>query len=347
MRVLVVIVNYRVAHLTIDCLRSLRDEIASLPGAHVAVVENGTGDDSAERIAAVIGREGWSDWVTLTAIHPNRGFTGGNNVAIRAALARPDPPEYFWLLNADTVVLPGALRRLLEFMDANPRVGIAGGRPEYPDGEVQRSAFRFISVASEFENGARLGLVSRLLSAWVVAPPPSPVPVKVDWVSGVSMIVRRALFEDVGVLDEGLYTYFDDIDLCHRAGRRGWETWYVPESRFIHYVGESTGVTKDRERPRRRPAYWFEARRRYLLKHRGPLYAALADAAWMSGYLSWSIRRIIQRKPSKDPPHLLADFARHSVFRTGFVVRPVMAPTQSSPERATPPAASDPRGTSK
>jgi GT2 family glycosyltransferase len=321
--VLIVVVNYRVAHLAIECLRSLKDEVAAVPGAHVAVVENGTGDDSAERIARAIASAGWNEWVTLTAIHPNRGFTGGNNVAIRSALEQPHPPEFFWLLNADTVVLPGALGLLLDFMETHPQAGIAGGRPEYPDGVVQRSAFRFISIASEFENRVRLGPLSRLLSRWVGAPPPPPSATRVDWVSGVSMLVRRAVFEQVGLLDEDLYTYFDDIDLCYNAGRRHWETWYVPQSRIVHYVGESTGVTKDRERPQRRPDYWFQARRHFLLKNYGPAYAAVMDATWILGHCLWLVRRLIERKPDIDPPRFLNDFVRHSVLVTGFARRPV------------------------
>ena len=92
MDLLVVIVNYRVAHLTLDCLRSLSTEIHTIPHASVAVCENGTGDDSAERIAQAIKAEGWQDWVSLTAIHPNRGFTGGNNVILRDVLRWAEPP---------------------------------------------------------------------------------------------------------------------------------------------------------------------------------------------------------------------------------------------------------------
>ena len=83
MRILVVISNYRVAHLTIDCLRSISSEIPNLPGCHVAVCENGTGDDSAQRIQKAITDEGWDSWCSLTVLGTNQGFTGGNNVILR------------------------------------------------------------------------------------------------------------------------------------------------------------------------------------------------------------------------------------------------------------------------
>ena len=71
------------------------------------------------------------------------------------------------------------------------------------------------------------------------------------------MIIRRSTLEQIGLLDEGLYTYFDDVDMCLRARRAGWETWYVVESEVIHLGGASTGVTA--RAAECRPDYWFEA----------------------------------------------------------------------------------------
>ena len=132
------------------------------------------------------------------------------------------------------------------------------------------------------------------------------------------------MLDQIGLLDEGLYTYFDDIDICLRARRAGWETWYVPESRIIHLEGSSTGVTSQAKK--RRPAYWFQARRRYFLKNYGGFYTALVDAAFLFGFAIWRMRRRIQRKPETDPPHMLGDAFRHSVFKTGFELRNVENP---------------------
>ena len=145
-----------------------------------------------------------------------------------------------------------------------------------------------------------------------------------DWVTGASMIIRRQVIEAIGPLDEGLYTYFDDNDYCLNAKRAGWETWYVPESRVIHLEGASTGISHTQIK--RRPEYWFQARRRFFLKNYGALYTALADAAFLSGFAFWRLRRRIQGKPDTDPPHMLADSLRNSVFVTGFKVREVENP---------------------
>src|SRR5215471_15766432 len=104
MKLLVVICSYRVTDLTIDCLRSLDGKIQQIPGAKVTVIENGTGGDALERLRHAIDSHGWGSWVNLTSVFPNRGFTGGNNIVIREAMASPDPPDYFLLLNADTIV---------------------------------------------------------------------------------------------------------------------------------------------------------------------------------------------------------------------------------------------------
>jgi GT2 family glycosyltransferase len=167
--VLVVIVNFRVPELLVDCLASIKHELP--PDGRVVVVENGSGDNSADILAQAIRANGWGAWCDLLISEQNLGFTGGNNLPIGKALEQSSAPRYFWLLNPDTVARPGALRALLEFMEQNPAVGIAGSRLEHPDGTPQRSAFRFKTIRGEFEANARTGPVTRLLRRFVVAPP--------------------------------------------------------------------------------------------------------------------------------------------------------------------------------
>lgn len=311
---LVVIVNYRTAGLTIDCLRSLSGEVGEFPGIRVVIVDNASGDGSASRLAAAVRENGWEGWASILSLERNGGFASGNNAAIRPALRSTDQPRYVLLLNPDTVVRPGALRTLVAFMEARPDVGIAGSRLEDPDGMPQRSAFRFPSVLGELEAGLRLGLASRVLTRWVVAPPVPEEPCRVNWVAGASMIIRREVFEGVGLLDEGYFMYFEEVDLCRRAQAAGWPCWYVPGSRIVHLVGQSSGVTDPRRARRRLPDYWFRARRRYLLTHHGRLTTALANLTWASAYAVYRLRRVIQRKPDRDPEHLLWDFCRHNFF---------------------------------
>jgi GT2 family glycosyltransferase len=323
MKLLVVIANYRVAHLTIDCLRSIADEIGNVPGTHVAVCENGTGDDSAERIQKAITDNDWGSWCSLTAVSPNLGFTGGNNVILQPALRSADKPQYVLLLNADTVVHPNAFRTLVDFMDRHPHAGIAGSGLEYPDGTRQQSIFRFHSAWSEFEGGIKLRIVSRILRRWIVSLPLSNSSCECDWVGGACMIIRQDVFRDIGVLDQGYYTHYEDVDFCFNARKVGWPVWYVPESRVTHLVGRSTGLTV--KNPKRFPPYYFGARRRYFLKNHGPIYAALADAGRILGLALWRLR-VLFGKPDCTAPHLLRDSIRHSVFVTGFKLTDVENP---------------------
>jgi GT2 family glycosyltransferase len=331
MKLLVVVVSYRVTDLTIDCLRSLSSEIGQIPGSSVALCENGTGGNAAELLRQSIVSNGWGSWVDLTVIYPNRGFTGGNNAVIRPALESDNPPEYVLLLNADTLVQEHAFNTLVAFMDAHPKVGIAGSTLLRLDGSNEASPFRFPGIATELDRGLRLGFVSKLLTPWRVTIPTPKEAIRVDWVSGASMILRRTMLEQIGLLDEGLYTYCDDADICLRARRAGWETWYVPESRVIHLAGASTGVTSHSKRLIRRPSYWYQAHHRYFVKNYGALYTALVQIAFIIGYAIWRVRRRIQGKPDNDAPHTLSDSIRYSVFCAGPNLRIVENPALREP----------------
>jgi GT2 family glycosyltransferase len=314
MTLLIVIVNYRTTELTLDCLRSLQDEVGTVTGTQVVVTDNASGDGSVERLAAAVRAHDWGGWVTILPLEQNGGFAAGNNAAIRQALAATDPPRYVLLLNPDTIVRPGVLRELVGFMESRPDIGIAGSRLEEPDGTPQRSAFRFPSVLGELEGGLRLGPVSRLLARWVVAPDVPAGSCPTDWVAGACMIIRGAVFAAIGLMDEGYFMYFEEVDFCQRASRAGWPCWYVPSARVVHLVGQSSGVTDPRTARRRRPGYWFRARRRYFLGNHGRVATLLADLAWSLGHASYRLRRLVQHKPDTDPQWLLWDFIRFNFF---------------------------------
>jgi GT2 family glycosyltransferase len=310
--VCVVIVNYKSAELAIDCLASLESELAAIPNARVALVENASGEG--EVLAQALEDRGWSGWVDLIEAERNGGFAYGNNRAIEPALASPTPPRYILLLNPDTYIYPGAVSALLTFMDEHPEAGIAGSRLENPDGSVRRSVFRFPSLLSEFESGIALGPVSRLLSRWVTAPPvpEGDDPTPAEWLSGASMIIRREVFADIGSMDDGYFMYFEEVDFCRRAAQAGWSRWYVPQSRVVHLVGRSSGITDPRMRRKRRPRYWFDSRRRYFKTHLGTGNAVVADLLWVIGYSMKRLRDIVTNRPNDDPERLLSDFLSYN-----------------------------------
>jgi N-acetylglucosaminyl-diphospho-decaprenol L-rhamnosyltransferase len=311
---LVVIVNYRTAQLAAACLRSLEPELCAIPRARAVVVENDSGPGEADALATAIEENGWQSWVCLRVAPRNGGFAYGNNQAIRPALASDDPPRHILLLNPDTQIFPGTVTSLLRFMDTHPEVGIAGGRFEFADGTEWPYAFRFHSILSELEAGLRLGLVTRMLKGQVAHCMMGEDNAQVDWVAGACMIVRREVFDEVGLLDEGYFLCFEETDFCLRARRAGWPCWYVPACRVLHHAGLEPEACGVRAIPVRRPRSWFESRRRYFLKNHGYPYALAADLAHNIGLTLWRVRRALQRKPDHDPPGLLRDVWAESVL---------------------------------
>jgi len=290
-RLWIVIVNYRTPDLAIECLRSLAPEVAGLRGGRVIVIDNASGDLSVEKLEAGITREGWSSWAEVMPLDRNGGFAFGNNAGIRRALASPDRVAYVMLLNPDTIVRAGAIRALVDFMNAHPRAGIAGSLLENAEGGVDCSAHRIHSPLSELDSGARLGLLSRLLHRFVVSDPPRSEAHQCDWVSGASLIMRRAVLEDIGLMDEGYFLYFEEVDFCCRAKRLGWEVWYVPQSRVMHLEGAATGI---RAVAKRRPKYWYDSRRRFFVKFYGVPGLVMADLFWAMGRTTFLFRRLLR-----------------------------------------------------
>lgn len=323
-RLLIVIVNYCTPVLAVDCLRSLAAEREREPllasGWRVVVADNASPDGSADTLEKLVGDEGWHAWCSVLRLPHNSGFAFGNNAAWRAVCdASPKPWDYLLLLNPDTIVRPGAIRALVEYADKHPEPGVFGSRLEDPDGTPQRSAFRFPGVAAEFESAARLGVVTRVLGRWQIAPPVRDEPHPCDWVAGACMLIRREVWERLGGMDEGYFMYYEEVDFCRRAARAGWPCWYVPSARVVHLVGQSSGVTDTKKPPGRLPAYWFESRKRYFRKNHGRLYAVAADLAWALGHVLYLMHTTFRRKPRRDPPHLLRDFISHALSRSRTV----------------------------
>ena len=310
--VAIAIVTYRSAELTVDCLKSIAAERAASALTIIAiVVDNASGDGP--MIAKAIEDRGWSSWVKLLVAPKNGGFAFGNNLAIQEA-RRMGSPAYCHLLNPDTVLRAGAIDRLVDFIGAHPAVGIAGGSFENLDGSDWPIAFRFPTLLSELESGLQFGLASRLLRQWVVAQQMSKVAQQIDWVPGASMMVRWSVFEAIGGFDENYFLYFEETDFCYRARKRGFATWYVPDSRVMHIAGQSTKVTERNARPKRRPVYWFESRRRFFVATYGVSYAILTDIVALFAYGLGSLKRLALGRWNRGIPFFAADLITHSII---------------------------------
>jgi GT2 family glycosyltransferase len=277
----------------------------------VAVCENGTGPESVEAIRRAIETEGWSDWVMLKAIHPNRGFTGGNNAILSEAMAWPEPPRYFVLLNADTIVRPGAIRELVRGAEHRPDAGLIGPRLEWPDGDPQVSAFRDFNPVSEFLAAACTGPLSHLFRNYDVPIPVSDEPMEPQWVTLACALVRKEVFQRIGLLDEGYYLYFDDADLCRRARRDGWRILYWPSAHVVHLRGRSNPVKETTRKLERRPRYWYESRARYFAKCHSRLTLWTANLAWWLGRGVSFARELVGHKQKHTCKHESRDIWTH------------------------------------
>lgn len=311
----IVIVNFRTGGLTIDCLASLMADPSLPAGTKIMAVDAASGDGSGGMIATAVAARGWQQHIALVDLPINGGFAYGNNRAIEAADARWGVARNYLLLNPDTVVRPGAIAPLLEFLDKHADVGIVGSLLEDPDGTPQACSFRFPSAFSEFESEARLGLFTRVLQRWRVVLPVGPAPHQADWVSGASMMVKRDVFDRIGGLDEDYFLYYEELDFCRRATAAGWQCWTVPQSRVVHLCGQSTGLTAKNAKPRRRPSYWFNSRNLYFSKHHGRWGKFAADLGWIGGQGVNNLRQALQRRPNNDPPFLVRDFLANRTQR--------------------------------
>src|SRR5882672_4895379 len=287
--VCIVIVNFRSADLVIDCLRSMAEQPSLLDRIRVIVVDNASGDGSVEKLTATVEAASWSRWATVVPLHRNGGFAFGCNAGVREALKQAPQLQYVMFLNPDTVVHAGAVETLVAFLDSHQNAGIAGSRIVNSAGEVERSAHHIPTPVGELAVAARLGFLSRFRGRAQHSSEASPR--ECDWVSGASLIVRRTVLQAVGELDEGFFLYFEELDFCLRAQKAGWKVYFVPEACITHFEGAVTGIT---DVARRRPAYWYNSRRRYFIKHFGAMGLVVADILWAIGRTTLVLRRMLR-----------------------------------------------------
>jgi GT2 family glycosyltransferase len=310
--VAIVIVTYRSANLTIDCLRSIEAE-RSAPDVKIRAIVVDAASGDAPAIASAIEASRWSSWVTLVEAPKNGGFGYANNLGIQRAYDDA-PPTYVHILNPDTIVRKGGVCELVRFLETHQDVGIAGSGIENSDGSDWPYAFRFPSIIGELERGLELALATRLFRRWVVFRKMSNRAQPVDWVGGASMLVRRKVFDAIGGFDQQYFLYHEETDLCFRARKAGFSTWYVPEGRVMHLGQQSTNAAKPGETPKRLPPYWFKSRCHYFAANHGALYAMATDLIGLIAHSLGHIKRVALQRTEPGIPYFLSDFLKNSTL---------------------------------
>ncbi len=213
-------------------------------------------------------------------------------------------PGYVLLLNPDSEVRTDAIATLVNFLHAHPRAGAVGAQLIYPDGRFQHSAFRFPGLAQTFFDFFPLHhrlLNSRLngryrRSAW---------PFEIDHPLGACMLVRRAVVEQVGLMDEGFFMYVEEVDWCRRMRMARWQIWCEPRAMVVHHEAQATRQF----RQAMFVALW-RSRLRYFRKYYSPLYVSLVRAIIRLGL--WHEARNLSHRPnlsSDERARRLAAFA--------------------------------------
>ena len=290
-RLATIIVNYQAGDLVAENITSIVDAHQRIKDARIYIVDNASPNGDGARLTRLVEERGLSDVVEVIAEDTNWGFAEGNNVALRLLKRRGIRPDYVFLLNPDAYLLDGALPRLIEFMEQNPKAGIAGARLEGGDGEAQISAFRFATIASEFAGEAQNALLSKVFAERLVIPPQEERTYEVEWVCGAAAIIRYDVFDDIGFFDNAYFLYYEETDFMLQARRAGWQTWYVHDAKAVHLVGQSTGVQSGRQEGATIPTYLIQSRKYYFRKNHGAAYAFFADVAWVIGVLCFFVSR--------------------------------------------------------
>lgn len=260
------IVSWKVKDLLAECLSSIYNNQWKY-SFEVFVVDNNSQDGTTEMVKQKFPS------VKLTENKDNVGFTIANNQAIRQSQGR-----YLLLLNPDTVLTPHSLDRMIEFMDSHPEAGAIGPKLLNPDGTLQRSCLGFPTLGA---------LVMRNLFIEYIFPknPYTRKYLLIDWdhlderevdqPMGAALLVRKEAIRQVGLMDENIILFFDEVDWCCRIKKAGWKIYFYPDAEITHWIGQSIKKWKFFRLSR----IWNKSRDYYFKKHFGSWTVAVL---WLS-----------------------------------------------------------------
>ncbi len=269
-KVSIILLNYNNEHFTIDCLKSL--EKVTYPNIESIVVDNGSKAESLNAVKAAA-----SSNVIILESQKNLGFTGGNNFGLKYALEHA--ADYIILLNNDTIVAPDMFDILIDTMEKDPSIGVAGPKIYYYD------APKLIwSVGGNINwnncNTSMLGLNEEDKGQY------GEVPRQTDFVTGCALLARREVWEKIGGLDENFFIYYEETEWCVRATRAGYKIAYVPTALMWHKIGLDARATTPR-------VYYYMTRNRLLFArktHAGLKSWLGITTEYARTFLSWSLR---------------------------------------------------------
>lgn len=268
MKLSIIIVSYNTNEFLKKCLTSIYKRTKDIL-FEVIVVDNASIDGTQEMIQREFPQ------VKLILNIENLGFAAGNNIGIKQACG-----DNILLLNPDTEILNGTLRKTLSFMEANHKIGIAGCKLLFPDGSLQRSVRSFPTLWNMFCETTFLYLLfptNKRSGIYGFSYMDYKRNVKVDWVSGAFLMLRKTMIDEIGMLDEQFFVYSEEVDLCYRAQKAGWEVWFCADAAVYHsWQGANC--------PSRRSIVWAQgAQYLFVDKHFTGLYRIIVKTLIYAG----------------------------------------------------------------
>jgi len=226
----IIIVNYNTEKLLMSCLNSIYKNVSDLV-FEIIVIDNNSNDSSAEMVKNDFPQ------IHLIESRKNLGFVKANNLGAQKARGK-----YILLLNSDTEVTEEGFSAIINFMNSSPDAAIVGGKIFLTNNAIQDSCRRFPTLISEFFNQTtclvkyfnpfayKLNMLNFDHNEII----------KVDWVTGAYMFIRKSIIDDIGLFDPAIFMYFEDTDFCFRAKKAGYNVYFVPFGKIYHYHGGSS-----------------------------------------------------------------------------------------------------------
>jgi N-acetylglucosaminyl-diphospho-decaprenol L-rhamnosyltransferase len=262
------VVSWNTRDLLLDCLAAIGPAAAPYT-VETIVVDNASSDGTVEAVRARF------PLVQLIANATNAGFTRANNQALAQGRGR-----FFLLLNPDTEARPGSLATMIRYLEAHPDVGACGPKLLFPDGRLQPNGRRLPTFWREFLAASGLRRLNPDAFEARLEWGRSDVgrTVEVDEVSGACLMARREAVAQVGLLDEQLFMFYEEVDWCARMKVAGWKVAYVAEAEVIHHMAQS--VNKAGFRVYRA---FYDSQFRYHRKHGSPpVWIGMRLVSWLN-----------------------------------------------------------------
>lgn len=270
----IIIVSWNVADLLAACLDSILNNTPDGLAVEIIVVDSASSDDTVARV-----RDHYPQ-VKLLPQAENLGFTRCNNIGLAASGGR-----YVMLLNPDTEIVGDALTLMVDYLDQNGDVGLIGPRTLNADGSTQSTRRRFPSLPVLFLESTWLQPFAprAMLDNYYITDAPDDATFDIDWAQGSALMARRAVYEQIGGLDEGYIMYSEEVDWCRRAKNAGWRVVYLGAARIIHHGGQSS-----QQEAARSHIHFQQSKLRYTRKYHGRLAAQVLRAFLFLNY-GWQL----------------------------------------------------------